>query len=745
MTIRLRLQLSALLIALCVPTLQAQVDAGSVQGQVTDAGGGIIRGAAVTLRNEGTGSVAKVKTNAHGDYTFSPVQIGNYSVTVEQGGFFSELRSHLRVDIQQKVQLDFALKPGEVKTTIDVTSTNNPLLQTDSSSVGQVIEAQQINDLPLNGRNYFFLAQLSAGVTTAQTDTRGEDSNGRFAANGARPTENDYLLDGIDNNSSINSIQNGKDYVIQTPIDALSEFKVQTNNYSAEFGRSAGAILNATVKTGTNLLHGDAWEFFRNQNLDANDYFANQAGLPRPEFHRNQFGGTIGGPVILPKLYDGRNKTFFFADYEGTLIDQGNTMTATVPTNAERASGYLNFSDLIAGQTGTYTDAEKRVFPAGTIFNASTTRQLSAAGIDPLNGNKGTANAYVRDPFPNNVLPTNRVDPNAVKILNLLPMATGAGIVSNYVVTKIFSDSSNSFDVRMDQNFSEKDRFFARYSYNNYHHLHSGPFTGYADGGDAQAEAILNDRAQNVAIGETHIFSSTIVNDFRMGVNREAANWLQPYADTPGINEQFGIQGVPATPGYGGLTKFIVGNLSNFGSASSLPSEKYGTTPQINDDLTFVHGQHAMKFGFEVQRIIVPYLQPPNARGVFNYNGLFTSVVGQKDASTAVAMMLLKPTATDPLSAPRIQSYPMPNGATLFAVITRVIFRTTGNRCNTLPSILACDTTTILSRMTATASSPTLFPGRVVLVALTFLRPRQLRFSPPTSLPRWLQRESRRR
>lgn len=350
-----------------------QVDTGSILGQVTDQSGGIVPGAKITLENEDTGAIQTTATNEHGDYSFSPVRIGVYSISVERTGFSRAVRSHVTVNIQQQVVINFTLQPGSVQQTVNVIS-SEPLLQTENASVGQVIQSRQINDLPLNGRNYFFLAQLAAGVSFGQKDIRGEDSNGRFSANGTRPTQNDYLLDGIDNNSSIISRQNGKDFVVQTPVDALSEFKIQTNNYSAEFGRSAGAVMNATVKSGTNQFHGDAWEFLRNNALDANDFFLNAAGKPNPEFRRNQFGFTQGGPIVLAKLYNGRDKTFFFIDYEGTRIRQGNTDTGTVPTLMDRNSGFTNFSDLLMGQTGTYTDALGRTFPAGTIFDPATTR-----------------------------------------------------------------------------------------------------------------------------------------------------------------------------------------------------------------------------------------------------------------------------------------------------------------------------------------------------------------------------------
>lgn len=618
----------------------AQVDAGSVQGQVTDTSGAVIPNALITLRNEGTGVEQSVNADEHGNYSLSPVRIGVYAIWAEMQGFDREEREHLRIDIQQQLSVSFTLKAGSVQQSVEVTS-GTPLLQTQNASVGQVVGSQQINDLPLNGRNYFFLAQLAAGVTFGQKDTRGEDNNGRFSANGIRPTQNDYLLDGIDNNSSIVAAQNGKDYVIQTPVDSLSEFKIQTNNYDAEFGRAAGAVLNATVKSGTNQLHGDVWEFIRNDVLDANDYFLNQAGKPRPEFRRNQFGFTLGGPVILPRIYNGKAKTFFFADYEGTRVNQGNAITGTVPTLLERNSGFTNFSDLISLQSGKNpADAAGHVYPKGTILDPATTNKFGSS--------------YVRTPFAANMIPGNRIDANAIALLDLLPPPTFSTLQNNYIADPTYVDTYNSFDIRIDQVIGAKDYLFGRYSYNGHQQVHPGIFTdygkGYADGGNSSSMSNFYDRAQNAAIGETHTFNPRLVNDLRLGVNREHVLWLQPNGNTPGIPQQFGIEGVPQYPQNGGLPQFSVGSLTSFGSFNSMPSNKYGTTPQLNDDLTIVRGAHTIKIGYEQQRILYPFQQPPQSRGNFTFSGEFPSVYGQTDSTTGIAQMLLAPTATSNLA-----------------------------------------------------------------------------------------------
>ena len=279
-----------------LPSARSQVDSGVVLGHVTDSSDAVIVGAKVTLLNEETGLAANATTDSRGAYVFSPVRLGAYTISVEQPGFAKSSRLHVAVNIQQQALIDIVLQPGQVAQSVDVGAAP-PVLQTQDASVGQVMSSRAIRDLPLNGRNYVFLAQLSAGVSFGQRDSRGENANGRFTANGTRPTQNNYLLDGIDNNSSIISRQNGKDFVVLTPVDALAEFKIQTNSYSAQFGRAAGAVLNATVKSGGNSFHGDAWEFLRNSKLDAADFFENAGSQRQSEFRRNQFGFTQGGPV----------------------------------------------------------------------------------------------------------------------------------------------------------------------------------------------------------------------------------------------------------------------------------------------------------------------------------------------------------------------------------------------------------------------------------------------------------------
>src|SRR5580765_6271302 len=313
----------------------AQIDTGSVLGTISDSSGARVSGATVTLTNEGTNAEVATTTGDEGAYKFTPVRIGTYKLTVTMTGFQTSTQHGIVVNVGESIVSDFALKPGAVTETVEVTG-SAPVLQSQDASVGQVIDSKSVNDLPLNGRNFTFLAQLSAGVNTPQADTRGNAATGAFSANGNRPAQNNYLLDGIDNNSDTVDFLNGTNFVVLPPVDAIQEFKVQTTGFSAEFGRSGAAVLNATVKSGTNSFHGAAWEFFRNDVFDAPDYFETKKGALR----LNQFGFTIGGPVI-------RNKIFFFGDYEGLRRRQGVVKNGTVPTAAERNSGFQDLSDLI--------------------------------------------------------------------------------------------------------------------------------------------------------------------------------------------------------------------------------------------------------------------------------------------------------------------------------------------------------------------------------------------------------------
>ncbi len=296
----------------------AQVDQGAISGLITDSSGAVLSGAQVTLTNTDNGLVLQTNTSAGGEYTFSPVRIGNYAISVTAPGFATTDQKDLKVSVQQRLSVNLQLKPGSTSERVEVSATA-PLMQTAGRFRRTSRWPPSNQNQPLNGRNFTFLAQLAAGVNTPQADTRGNAASGAFAANGNRPAQNNYMLDGIDNNSDTVDFLNGTNYVVLPPVDAIQEFKVQTSDFSAEFGRSGAAVLNATIKSGTNSFHGAAWEFFRNDKLDAADWFENDFRIPKGELRQNQFGVSLGGPVI-------KNKVFFFGDYEGLRRVQGTIL-----------------------------------------------------------------------------------------------------------------------------------------------------------------------------------------------------------------------------------------------------------------------------------------------------------------------------------------------------------------------------------------------------------------------------------
>src|SRR6266576_2747152 len=627
-------------VILSVLPLQAQVDTGSITGTVTDPSGAVVSGAKVTLTNEGTAAALAVTTGSDGSYTFSPVKIGSYKIDATAQGFKTITQSNIVVNVSANVLVNLKLQTGSVTETVEVTS-SVPVLQTQDASVGQVMDSRNVNNLPLNGRNFTFLAQLSAGVNSPQADTRGNAASGAFAANGNRPAQNNYMLDGIDNNSDTVDFLNGTNFVVLPPVDAIQEFKVQTSDFSAEYGRSGAAVLNATIKSGTNEFHGAAWEFFRNDKLDAADYFERVGNTTRKgELRLNQFGVSGGGPVI-------KNKIFFFGDYEGLRRRQGSPHQGTVPTALERSSGYTNFKEIITGQTGTQTDLLGRTMPTGTILDPATTRAVAGGFVrDPFGTCPASTTTYTLAVCNLNILPAGRLDPNAIKLLNLYPAPINGSLSSNFTASPAISENRNAFDTRLDLNLSDKNQIFYRFSYVDDPQFIPGIFGGVADGGGFQ-EGPQTAKAQQSALAWTHVFSPSTVNVARVGFNHLHTTRVSPEAnnltDLPG---SFGIQGIPQLHENGGLPAFGIQGLQTLGSNAFLPSDEVSSTFQVTDDFTKIYGKHTFKMGFEWQHVKFSTLQPPWSRGQFNFDGVYTNIPGASPSSenTGIAQFLLTPT-----------------------------------------------------------------------------------------------------
>lgn len=659
-------------------SLYAQVDTGSIQGTISDSSGAVLPNAKVTLTNEGTSLSLTVTAGSDGTYAFNPVRIGTYSLTAEAPGFAKAVEAHVAVNIDQHLLINLSLKPGAVTQTVEVTGAA-PALQTQDASVGQVVDSRSVDELPLNGRNFTFLAQIVAGVNTPQADTRGNAANGAFSANGLRPSQNNYLLDGIDNNSDNVDFLNGTNFVVLPPPDALSEFKVQTSDFSAQYGRAGGAILNATIKSGSNQLHGNFWEFLRNDALDAADFFEDEGNLHKGEYRQNQYGATIGGPVVIPHIYDGRNKLFFFGDYEALRRHQGSVFTNAVPTPDEVSSGFTNLSDALLGsttpscisdETCTFTDDLGRLMPYGIVLDPATIRPVTAGQVDTVTGLTAVDSGWVDDPFyatnggtpipvgntmnftnfcasesncQLNQIPAGRIDPNALKLLALYPAATAFGtatsplIYNNNASNPVLRENRNAFDARMDWNKGEHDQLFGTFSYVNDPQFLPGPFGGIADGGAFQ-QGDQNALSTLTALSYTHIFSPSTVNEVRLGEDRLHATRYGPVATQMGIPAAYGIEGAQEVAENGGLPGFTIGGLNTLGSNAYLPSDEITQTTQLTDNLTKIYGKHSFKVGMEFQHIKFSTLQPAYSHGQIDYDGDFTDV--------GLAQFLLTPIAS---------------------------------------------------------------------------------------------------
>jgi outer membrane receptor protein involved in Fe transport len=588
------------LIFQAVPCM-AQIDQGTITGTVTDSSGAVVPSANITLTNTDTGLVLKSTANKAGVYVFSPIKIGNYTVAASAPGFSTASLPGLVLNVNQRLSADLKLQAGNVAQTVTVNSGAAQLLETQQSSTGQVVSSQVINDTPLNGRNYVFIAQLTAGVTQAN-GSRGE-GKGDFNANGQRAEQNNFVLDGVDNNSNAVDFLNGASFVVKPPPDALAEFKVQTSNYDAQFGHSAGGVINASIKSGSNGLHGNLWEYWRNDALDAVDYFAKS----KPKYRQNQFGGTIGGPIIKDHL-------FFFGDVEANRIIFGETGTYTVPTALMRQG---NFTELLN--------------PALTGKSQPTLLyQPGSKGSAPLACN-GVQNVFC----------PGQINPIAQGLLNLypLPNANGGKAYNNYVVNRNNIDNTVQWDGRIDWNATAHDQAFFRMSYYNERGDYAPPLGPILDGGSYGSDGPTINMGENFALSETHEFTQTLANEFRFGYNWGHFQFLQPGAQQD-VAPTVGLGGIPFQKNNGGLPSTSITGISSFGSPGFYPAIEYENVFQILDNVTKVAGNHTLKGGVAFQHVRFSTTAPTNPHGGYNYTGFYTSIPGQSFTGWGVADFL---------------------------------------------------------------------------------------------------------
>jgi len=554
----------------------SQVSTGTLTGIVQDPTGAVLPNVTITVRNTDRNVRNLTRTNEVGDYVLSALIPGNYSVSAELPGFKRSIWEGVVLQVGQVLRLDIRLELGAVEETIGVTAAT-PLLEADTSSRGSTIDRQKIVELPLNGRDYNQLAELAPGVVPPTPRLAAVNFKGAFNVNGNRVFNNVFLLDGVDNLSYSSSYRGDNVQVVQPSVEALQEFRIQTNASSAEFGRGAGAIVNAAVRSGSNAVRGSVYEFLRNDALDANNFFSNAFGSPKPIRQRNQFGAALGGPLV-------KDKVFWFADYEGLREREGSPQTRAVPSAQEKAGLFSTpvFDPFTAGKP---------------MFSQNASGQW--------------------------VIPNNRWDPVAVKIVALIPDPNVPG-TNIYASTPINRTRSDQFDVRMDYHASPNTSLFGRYSFLDSNGFRPSPLPGLAEGSYSDAFGSSDNRSHGVAVGVTHIFSPSLIGDFRLGWTRGNYSTAPPNegVDGPAL---VGLKNVPNDPALvGGLPKVGIQGLDAVGRHTSTPQFQLPETWNPRTTFSLHRGNHALKFGFEFLKTQTKVNDLTAPIGAMNFAGLFS-------------------------------------------------------------------------------------------------------------------------
>ena len=547
-------------ILLATASLYAQSTRGSIGGQVTDPAKIPVPGAAVTLVNQETNKKRATISGPQGDFLITLLDPGAYRLQVTFRGFntFSE---DLILDLNQEIQVDvpLSLPPAD---TITVTAPRT-LLRPESATVGDVIDNRAVQGLPLDGRDFYELSLLLPGVFPPAQGSAGS-VRGAFAINinGGREDANDFLLDGVyDGDPKLNGV------AVTPPVDAVREFEVLSSTYDASFGRNGAGQVSVVLRSGGNQFHGTAYEFFRNAILDARNYFA-PSDTPAPQDQRNQFGGTLGGPIV-------KDRTFFFADYQGTRDNTGITQVTNVPTAAER--------------TGDFS-------------------QSSLPAIDPLTG----------APFANNIIPSYYLDPTGSAIAALYPLPNRNVLNQNYVSSPDGRTRADQFDVRVDHSLAPSSQLTFRYSFGDQSLFE--PFTGpgfplvpgYGDN--------VPNRDQNAMIAETHVITPTLLNEFRAGFDRVSEGVYQQDIAT-NVNAQVGLPTISTNPRDYGLSLISVTGFSPIGDEDNNPQHSTTNVYQLNDSLTWVHGRHQAKFGVDYRITQQNAYRDIESRGFLDFTG----------------------------------------------------------------------------------------------------------------------------
>ena len=551
----------------------AQFESADVLGTIRDASGSPVSKAAVALLNQDTGALARTISDDSGNYTFPNVKVGLYTVTVEVTGFSKAVASGIRLAVGARQRVDLTLQVGQVTDSVQVTDAA-AALETDSSEHGQVINTQQVVELPLNGRSYSDLALLATNVhkspIAAAFAPNGTPREGSFNVNGMRSTYNNFLLDGLDNNAYSPSNQGFSSQVVQPSPDAISQFKVITSNFSAEYGRVGGGVINVALRSGGNQFHGTAYEFLRNTALNATGFTFSPTIFQKPTLQRNQFGATIGGPII-------RNKLFFFGDYEGYRQLQRFLNFVSIPTLADRS---------------------------GVLPNAV---------VNPLTGVVYQAGTQI---------PLSQVNPFAAKVLGQLPNPNGPGRGNNLEALLLAKDYSDKYDAKLDYVINAKMttslRFSQRKDVQSYQPDISGPSGG---GGNGFIHAVQ----QQAAAGYTWTLGPTSLLDARFGFNHVLAGKSPPYLGGSSVQDLYGIPGLPTSPSIaGGLNTQSVGGFTAFGRQATNPQYQNPTSFNPKFNYSLIKGRHSLKMGYEFLAVRTLVLDINPLYGSNTYSGQFS-------------------------------------------------------------------------------------------------------------------------
>jgi len=581
-----------LLVTAFVGTVHAQSRTGTIHGTVRDATGGVLPGATVTVTDLGTTVAREAATDTAGRFEFPLLPIGRYALRVSLPGFSDATAANLLLETQQDREINFNMSLANVQETTTVVGQSVLVeIERRTSSLGQVINSQQVADLPLNGRNFVQLGTLASGVIkgegaffnnkgTTEVSIRGSTS---LSVQGMRENANDFLLDGVDNNE----LTAGAISILPS-VESIQEFKVLTNNYSAEYGSRGGGTVLVSTKGGSNTFHGSIFEFLRNDKFDARNFFEATKG----KFNQNQFGGSVGGPIV-------HGKTFFFTDYSGFKILQAQPFLTTVPTLKMRQG---DFSESFPGS------------PARTVFDPATTR------VDPTTGQ------LVRSPFENNQIPANRISPIALRLLNLYPLPQFTDrLANNYTANPNKEFDQNYINGRIDHNFSNTDTVFGRFTWDRATQFFPFAFPYGRQGATLTSVDYLT-RARNLAVSETHIFSSRFLNQANFGYNR-VRNDMQSIGDGQNLPTQFGIPGANngdfETSGLTAINPAL--GFTSLGNRVFTPFRGGTKVFHFADTLSYIHGSHTMKMGGTARLMSMDVLGAGAYQGSFTFSQLFTA------------------------------------------------------------------------------------------------------------------------